>query len=170
MYFLRGSRSVRVSGVGVRMSPRSITVRPMVVSRSPIPAMRTADGPISTPRRPLPRSSGTPMMWTARAGVGIRRYYRPAADVLRYGGSLSCRWAYFDQGFGRRPKGGGRVPIFVRPVREQLEHDRLIRFLQGRYKRKFEVAISVGDEQLAPVKVGPLTLFPDLVLTDGKRL
>ena len=61
-------------------------------------------------------------------------------------------------------------PIFVRPVREQLEHDRLIRFLQSKYKRKFDVAINVGDEQAAPVKLGVQTFFPDLVLTDGKRL
>ena len=61
-------------------------------------------------------------------------------------------------------------PIFVRPVREQLEHDRLIRFLQTKYKRKFDVAINVGDEQVAPVKLGTNTFFPDLVLTDGKKL
>ena len=61
-------------------------------------------------------------------------------------------------------------PIFVRPVREQLEHDRLIRFLQAKYKRKFDVAINVGDEQVAPFKVGTATFFPDLVLTDGKKI
>ena len=61
-------------------------------------------------------------------------------------------------------------PIFVRPVREQLEHDRLIRHLQTKYKRKLDVAINVGDEQVAPVKIGALTLFPDLVLTTGKKL
>jgi hypothetical protein len=61
-------------------------------------------------------------------------------------------------------------PIFVRPVREQLEHDRLIRHLQAKYKRKLEVAINVGDEQVAPVKIGALTLFPDLVLTSGRKL
>jgi hypothetical protein len=60
-------------------------------------------------------------------------------------------------------------PIFVRPVREQLEHDRLIRFLQLRYKRKLEAAINVGDEQTTPVKIGQATFFPDLVLTDGKK-
>ena len=62
------------------------------------------------------------------------------------------------------------MPIFVRPVREQLEHDRLIRFLQAKYKRKFDVAINVGDEQLAPLKLGPHTFFPDLLFTEGKRL
>ena len=61
-------------------------------------------------------------------------------------------------------------PIFVRPVREQLEHDRLIRFLQTKYKRKFDAAINVGDEQVTPVKIGQSTFFPDLVLMSGKRL
>jgi len=61
-------------------------------------------------------------------------------------------------------------PIFVRPVREQLEHDRLIRFLQVRYKKKFEAAISLGDERVTPVKIGVGTFFPDLVLTAGKKL
>ncbi|HVT46383.1 MAG TPA: hypothetical protein VHD57_01240 [Vicinamibacterales bacterium] len=60
-------------------------------------------------------------------------------------------------------------PIFVRPVREQLEHDRLIRHLQTKYK-KFDVAANVGDEQVAPVKLGQATFFPDLVLTDGRKL
>jgi hypothetical protein len=61
-------------------------------------------------------------------------------------------------------------PIFVRPVREQLEHDRLIRFLQAKYKRKFEAAINVGDERVVPVKIGAGTFYPDLVLTAGKKL
>lgn len=61
-------------------------------------------------------------------------------------------------------------PIFVRPVREQLEHDRLIRFLQAKYKRKFDAAANVGDERLAPVKIGVGTFYPDLVLTSGKKL
>jgi len=61
-------------------------------------------------------------------------------------------------------------PIFVRPVREQLEHDRLIRFLQAKYKRKSDVAINTGDEQVASIKVGPNNFFPDLVLTTGKKL
>ena len=62
-------------------------------------------------------------------------------------------------------------PILVRPVREQLEHDRIIRLLQARYKRKFEVAINPGNEQSAGVG-GPPPWYPDLVLQSerGKRL
>jgi len=62
-------------------------------------------------------------------------------------------------------------PIFVRPVREQLEHDRLIRFLQAKYKKKqLEVAVNLGDERLNPVKIGTATFYPDLVMTAGKKL
>lgn len=64
------------------------------------------------------------------------------------------------------------TPIFVRPVREQLEHDRLIRFLLAKFKakRKFDVLANVGDERQAPIKVGNNTYFPDLVLVDGKKV
>ena len=55
-------------------------------------------------------------------------------------------------------------PILVRPIREQLEHDRLIRLLQVKYKRKFRVGINVGSDQLVPVGKGHSAVFPDLVL------
>lgn len=55
-------------------------------------------------------------------------------------------------------------PILVRPVREQLEHDRVIRLLQAKLKRKHDVTINVGDEQLAGLKIGPGQMFPDLIL------
>jgi hypothetical protein len=64
-------------------------------------------------------------------------------------------------------------PILLRPVREQLEHDRVIRLLQAKYKRKFEVLTNLGNEQKAPVPIGQSTWFPDLVLqaTDkGKKI
>lgn len=64
-------------------------------------------------------------------------------------------------------------PILVRPVREQLEHDRIIRLLQAKLKRKHEVAANAGDEQAAPIRVGPGQMYPDLVLSSqdkGHRL
>ena len=64
-------------------------------------------------------------------------------------------------------------PILTRPVREQLEHDRIIRLLQIRYRRKYEVAINPGSEQNQSVAVGEMVLYPDLVLFSqerGKRL
>ncbi|MBA2260067.1 MAG: hypothetical protein H0W18_14325 [Acidobacteria bacterium] len=56
-------------------------------------------------------------------------------------------------------------PILVRPVREQLEHDRVIRLLQARLKRRHDVAINIGPDQTVPVKIGPVQIYPDLVLT-----
>ena len=64
------------------------------------------------------------------------------------------------------PQAEASVPILVRPVREQLEHDRIIRLLEAKYRRKFRVEINPGDERTASLKVGALTLFPDLILTD----
>ena len=64
-------------------------------------------------------------------------------------------------------------PILVRPVREQLEHDRIIRLLQAKLKRKHDVAINAGDEQTAGIRIGPGQMYPDLVLTSqdkGRRL
>jgi len=60
-------------------------------------------------------------------------------------------------------------PILVRPVREQLEHDRLIRLLQAKFKRKFDPAINPGNEQNAPVGAGPTAVFPDLLLFSVER-
>ena len=63
-------------------------------------------------------------------------------------------------------------PILTRPVREQLEHDRVIRQLQAKYKRKTDVIINPGNEQNGSVTVGELVVFPDLlVYAEGtKRL
>ena len=60
-------------------------------------------------------------------------------------------------------------PILVRPVREQLEHDRVIRLLQVRLKRRADVAINVGEQQTVPVRIGPVQIFPDLVLTSPDK-
>jgi hypothetical protein len=60
-------------------------------------------------------------------------------------------------------------PILVRPVREQFEHDRVIRLLQARYKRKFEVVINPGSEQNASVPSGDLAMYPDLLLFSQER-
>jgi len=54
-------------------------------------------------------------------------------------------------------------------VREQLEHDRVIRLLQAKYKRKFDVAINPGNEQTAPVGQPQSPWFPDLVLYANER-
>jgi len=56
-------------------------------------------------------------------------------------------------------------PILVRPVREQLEHDRVIRQLQKDLsRRKMEVSINPGAEQNVAVGTGARREFPDAVL------
>ena len=61
-------------------------------------------------------------------------------------------------------------PILTRPVREQLEHDRVIRQLQAKYKRKTDVIINPGNEQNQSVTVENLVVFPDLlVFAEGTR-
>ncbi|RPJ84139.1 MAG: hypothetical protein EHM13_05615, partial [Acidobacteria bacterium] len=56
-------------------------------------------------------------------------------------------------------------PILVRPVREQFEHDRVIRLLQLRWRRRYQVAVNLGAEQTASAGNGSNAVFPDLVLT-----
>lgn len=60
-------------------------------------------------------------------------------------------------------------PILVRPVREQLEHDRVIRLLQVRLKRRGDIVANIGEDQTVPVKIGQMVIFPDLVLTSADR-
>jgi hypothetical protein len=60
-------------------------------------------------------------------------------------------------------------PILVRPVREQLEHDRVIRLLSVRLKRRHDVVTNIGEDQTVPVKIGQVQIFPDLVLTSTDR-
>jgi hypothetical protein len=60
-------------------------------------------------------------------------------------------------------------PILVRPVREQLEHDRVIRLLQVKLKRKHEVIANIGEDQSTSVKIGQLQIYPDLLLTTADR-
>jgi hypothetical protein len=60
-------------------------------------------------------------------------------------------------------------PILVRPVREQLEHDRMIRQLQAKFRRKYDAEINPGAEQHAPVKSGTTLVYPDLLLFSQER-
>lgn len=55
-------------------------------------------------------------------------------------------------------------PILVRPVREQFEHDRVIRLLQARWRRRHDVVANVGEERNAGVKLGTAQFYPDLII------
>ena len=62
--------------------------------------------------------------------------------------------------------------ILLRPIREQFEHSRVIRTLQSRLRRRYEVGVNLGDEREATgVRAGTGLVYPDLVLTnsDGAR-
>jgi hypothetical protein len=61
--------------------------------------------------------------------------------------------------------------ILVRPVREQFEHDRVIRSLQSRLRRRYAVVSNLGGQMDASVKVGSRVIYPDLMLTStqGRR-
>ena len=64
-------------------------------------------------------------------------------------------------------------PILLRPIREQIEHDRVIRQLQARWRRRYEVAINTGQLEEASVRAAGKSVFPDVILTDvdgGRRL
>jgi hypothetical protein len=60
-------------------------------------------------------------------------------------------------------------PILVRPVREQLEHDRIIRLLHGKFRRRYEAGMNPGVEQNVPVVSGGSSLYPDLALFGQER-
>jgi len=60
-------------------------------------------------------------------------------------------------------------PILVRPIREQFEHNRVIRLLAPRFRRKFTVGVNIGDEpEATAVRSGTGLVYPDLVLTSSE--
>lgn len=61
-------------------------------------------------------------------------------------------------------------PIYIRPAREQAEHDRLILFLEAQYGTKLDVLINKGDARDYALKIGPGTFFPDLILQQAGKL
>jgi hypothetical protein len=60
-------------------------------------------------------------------------------------------------------------PILVRPVREQFEHDRVIRLLQAKSRRKYDAGINPGGEQNVAIGTGPSAMYPDVILASLDR-
>ena len=63
-------------------------------------------------------------------------------------------------------------PILTRPVREQLEHNRVITALQVKWQRRYGVEINLGNETTASARASGTNVYPDLVLTvadSGRR-
>ena len=64
-------------------------------------------------------------------------------------------------------------PILLRPIREQIEHDRVVRQLYTRWRRRYVVAINPGREEEASVRARGKLLYPDVILTNregGRRV
>ena len=57
-------------------------------------------------------------------------------------------------------------PILLRPIREQIEHDRVIRQLQLRWRRRYEVAINPGKQEETSVRASGRPVYPDVILTN----
>jgi hypothetical protein len=64
--------------------------------------------------------------------------------------------------------GGNVSPILLRPVREQQEHDHIIRLLHTRLRRRFRIAVNLGEE-VTQCTLGARKLYPDLMLSTGGR-
>lgn len=56
-------------------------------------------------------------------------------------------------------------PILIRPVREQIEHDRIIRVLHARLRSQYHVESNLGDDRQATLRIGQRTHYPDIVMT-----
>jgi len=82
------------------------------------------------------------------------------ASLLRFGRLPACPT--------RGIAGGNVSPILLRPVREQLEHDHVIRLLRTRLRRRSQIAVNLGDEVTA-LTLGARKLYPDLMLTSTDR-
>ena len=68
--------------------------------------------------------------------------------------------------FWHLTEGGSVSPILLRPIREQFEHNRMIRLLQNRLRRRYVVGVNIEDEREATgVRCGTDLVYPDLVLT-----
>ena len=55
---------------------------------------------------------------------------------------------------GATRAGGSVSPILIRPIREQIEHDRIIRVLHARLRKEYDVEANLGDDRRAPLRVG----------------
>ena len=59
------------------------------------------------------------------------------------------------------------MATLIRPVREQFEHDRVIRALEAAFGERFAVEVNVGDERKFAIKTGTGQAYPDLILSSN---
>src|SRR5215475_9064249 len=109
-YLACGSPDFFCSAVATAILPPSSTTCPSASSRASSPATRTAEGPMSTPRREAPRSSGTPriliflgtMLSATTGGFAGSVLMATGAAVVDSGVIDSCLWIDAGQCSGKR--------------------------------------------------------------------
>src|SRR5581483_11448345 len=111
-----------VSAMATLMLPPSRTSWPRASSRASSPATRTADGPISTPRREAPRSRGTPMTLILRGGSDCTPRDRGAEEGVKACDPAGCDVS-FDLGIKslrvdaiQRPGEGNSLAHVIQPA------------------------------------------------------
>jgi hypothetical protein len=57
----------------------------------------------------------------------------------------------------------------LRPVREQLEHDRIIRLIYAKARRRYQAGMNPGAERNVAIGSGDDAVYPDLVLASPER-
>src|SRR5205807_1908325 len=81
-YLACAAPSFFCSGMATAMLPASSTMCPMASRRASSPATRTAEGPMSTPRRDWPRSRGTPITRIWRAVMLLNVVLRSGIEAV----------------------------------------------------------------------------------------
>jgi len=61
------------------------------------------------------------------------------------------------------------IAVPLQPIREQLEHDRIVRLLHAKHRRKYDAGMNPGHEQTAAVGTGTAAVYPDVVLLAQDR-
>src|SRR5580698_7786709 len=156
MYFAFGSPAARVSAIATGTFPPSLTTWPRDSSLASSPATRTAEGPMSTPRRDCPRSRGTPRMRIWRGG---RDWTPPCKEPAARGRSVEIRFPSLAMLLG------------VDPVESPREWDGLAHMLQaadpGHHALDAHAEAGVGDRTVAAqIQVPGKSFEWQLVLLD----
>ena len=150
--------------------------------RASSPATRTADGPMSTPRRDCPRSSGTPITRIFLGAMLDEDAVDGAIDLIRRArcltpapatsGSIGCYFAAVTSSrFSALHHVYRRNSLWVQPVQHARERNRLPHVLQpadpghGAFDSHAETAVGHAAE-FAQVKVPLESLFGKAVFAE----
>jgi hypothetical protein len=140
-----GRRDRGIPAAGTNTLPRSSTANPSARSPSSRPATRIADGPISTPRRPAPRSRGTPRT-LIRVG-GVRGFMGSIMD--------SASGALRDNPFAR----AGSGPVAAVDIATFHPYVPLAVFKASGFAHRAEISVADEDSVDAAPRVGHALVF-----------